>query len=137
MSEYTNELRKKFYNRYEQLNQNIDKLSKAGRGLFTKVRSISSDQFNDLVSTGEKKDSDIITQVRETVQPLSDIRGSYSKAKYASVGLIVKARENGTKYFSELVSEGEKSGSTKANTKNQTQNQNQSKSKAKSSSKAA
>jgi polyhydroxyalkanoate synthesis regulator phasin len=132
MSELTEKWSAKFNGQYKQLNENLDKVAKAGRGLFALLKDASTKQFNELVAAGEKTDEDLLDQVKETVkQPFTDIRGSVNKAKFASVGLIVKVKEEGNRYFDELVIQGEKVDQPKA-TKT-----TESKSKAKTSVKAA
>lgn len=109
MSEFTEKLNEKLNDQYKQFNESVEKIAKAGKGLVTRVLNISSQQFTDLVAEGEKTDVDLLDQVRDTVkQPLSDIRGSVTKAKFASLGLFVKVKENSNRYFEELVVEGEK-----------------------------
>jgi len=110
MSEATEKWSDKLSGQYKQLNKNLDKMAKAGKGLFARAKKAGTRQFNDLVEVGEKTDSDILNEVKNTVkQPFNDIRGSVNKAKFASVGLFVLAKENGNRYFDELVNEGEKS----------------------------
>lgn len=115
MSELTEKWSDKINDQYKQFNKNFDKIAKASKGLLTRIKNASEKQFKELVETGEKTDSDIIDQVKETVkQPFTDIRGSVNKAKFASVGLFVKVKENGNRYFDELVVEGEKTEQPKA-----------------------
>lgn len=131
MSEVTEKWSEKLNDQYRQINRSLEKVNKAGKGLFIRIKDTSTKQFNELVKTGEKTDSDLLDQVKETVrQPFTDIRGSVNKAKFASLGLLVKVRENGNRYFDQLVTEGEK-GEQPKNAKNE------SKSKHKSSAKAA
>lgn len=115
MSELTQKWSTKFNDQYQQFNKNLDKVAKAGRGLFALIKDSGTKQFNELVEAGEKNDEDLFEQVKTTVrQPFTDIRGSVNKAKYASVGLFARVKESGNKYFDELVSEGEKMEKPKA-----------------------
>jgi len=109
MSELTGKWSEKVNGQYKQLNKNLEKVAKAGKGLFALIKDASTKQFNSLVEAGEKTDEDLLDQVKETVkQPFTDIRGSVNKAKFASVGLMVKVKEESNKYFDELVTQGEK-----------------------------
>jgi len=115
MSDMVDKLSEKLSCQYKQLNQNVEKLAKAGKGLFLRAKETGSKQFYELVATGEKSETDLIVEMRETVkQPFNDIKGSVSKAKFASRGLFMKVRENGNKYFEELVVEGERKNTAKS-----------------------
>lgn len=115
MSELTEKWSDKMNSQYKQFNKSLEKVTKAGKGLFARMKDASEKQFNELVETGEKTDNDILDQVKESVkQPFTDIRGSVNKAKFASVGLFVKVKENGNRYFDELVSVGENTDQPKA-----------------------
>ena len=109
MSDSTQKWSTKFNDQYQQFNKSLDKVAKAGRGLFALIKDSGTKQFNELVEAGEKSDENLFEQVKTTVtQPFSDVRGSVNKAKFASVGLFARVKESGNKYFDELVTEGEK-----------------------------
>ena len=93
----------------ETFNSTIEQLVNASRGLYVKVREESNKQFKELVATGETKDTDTLLQeLRSDVTgPFEDVKGSLGQLKNASVGLILRARESGDKYFSELVELGQ------------------------------
>lgn len=93
----------------ETFNSTIEQLVSASRGLYVKVREESNKQFKELVATGETKDTDTLLQeLRSDVTgPFEDVKGSLGQLKNASVGLILRARESGDKYFSELVELGQ------------------------------
>ncbi|HBF08152.1 MAG TPA: hypothetical protein DHW71_13975 [Gammaproteobacteria bacterium] len=109
MSESTQKWSTKFNDQYQQFNKSLDKVAKAGRGLFALIKDSGTKQFNELVEAGEKSDENLFEQVKTTVsQPFADVRGSVNKAKFASVGLFARVKESSNKYFDELVTEGEK-----------------------------
>lgn len=109
MSELTKKWSEKLNDQYNQFNNSLEKVAKAGKGLFALIKDAGVKQFNELVQAGEKTDEDLFVQVKDTViQPFTDIRGSMNKARYASLGLVAKVKENGNRYFGELVNEGEK-----------------------------
>lgn len=131
MSELTEKWSDKINDQYKQFNKNLEKVAKASKGLFARLKSTGEKQFDELVKAGEKTDADLLEQVKDTVtQPFTDIRGSVTKAKFASVGLLLRVKENGNRYFDELVNEGEKTDQPKSS-------KSESKSKQKSSVKAA
>ncbi len=129
MSETTEKWSEKLNGQYQMLNKNLDKVAKASKGLLSILKESGTKQFNELVATGEKTDDTLFEQVKESMkQPFTDFRGSVNKAKFASFGLIAKVKDNGTKYFEDLVAEGEKSESPKSAKTSETKTQSKTKS---------
>jgi len=135
MSDFTKKVSDKVTAQYEQLSGNLEKVAKAGKGLYLRLRDEGTKQFNDLVATGEKaeeSEESIIEQVKSTItEQLGDVKGTAQKARLATLGLATKVRKNGGKVFQELVEAAEET--PKSSNANKTSH----KAKTKTSSKAA
>ncbi len=93
----------------DQFNNTIDQLVSASRGLYLRIKEEGNKQFNELVEAGQSQDTEeLLKEIREDVtEPFEDVKGTLEQLKKASIGLIVKARESGDKYFHELVELGQ------------------------------
>ena len=105
MSEISDRLKEQL----EQFNATLEQVVTASRGLYLKVKEESNKQFKELVEAGQTQDTDsFLNQLRKDVTtPFEDVKSSLEQLKSASFGLLIKARENGDKVFSELVELGQ------------------------------
>lgn len=93
----------------EQFNSKLEQVVTASRGLYLKVKEESNKQFKELVEAGQTQDTDaFLSQLRKDVTtPFEDVKSSIEQLKNASFGLLIKARENSDKVFTELVELGQ------------------------------
>ena len=107
-----NDFAEKLKAQLEQVNTSLEQLTKAGRGLVTRVSEQSSKQFQQLVKTGEAQEKGgktLSEQVKESFsgQFNGDIKASVEQFRLAALGLFTKAKSSSEQYFSELVKLGE------------------------------
>lgn len=105
MSEISDRLKEQL----EQVNSTLEQLATASKGLYLKVKEESNKQFKELVEAGQTQDTDaFLSQLRKDVTtPFEDVKSSIEQIKNASLGLLVKARSNSDKVFTELVELGQ------------------------------
>ncbi len=108
MSEFADKLK----GQLSQVNESLEQLTKAGRGLLLKVTQQSSQQFQQLVKTGEAHQAggeSLTTQLKTSLSESfsGDTKESLNQLRLAALGLVTKAKESGEKYFEELVQLGE------------------------------
>lgn len=89
----------------ENMNESLNQLVCAGKGLILKITETSNKQFNELVKAGEGKT--FSAEIKNALPKISDAKTSIQQLKSASIGLISKSKEVGSRYFNELIKQGE------------------------------
>ena len=95
----------KIKDQMENMNESLSQLVCASKGLMLKITETSNKQFNELVKAGEGKT--FTTEIKSALPKISDAKTSIKQLKSASIGLISKSKEIGSRYFNELIKEGE------------------------------
>lgn len=119
----------KLKDQMDQVNESLNQLICASKGLLLKLSETGNKQFNELVKAGEGKT--FSGEIKNSLPKLSDAKQSIKQIRCATVGLISKAKQSGSRYFNELVKQGETQAalSTKSivNTTGRTSNTNKTK----------
>ncbi|MEE2731551.1 MAG: hypothetical protein VYA55_12085 [Pseudomonadota bacterium] len=106
MSEFSDRVKAQM----DQFNSSVEQFINASRGLYVKIKEESNKQFDELVKAGEAQlqaEESFLDQLKkDIVTPFEDVKSTLDQLKNASVGLVVKARNNGETYFDELVELG-------------------------------
>lgn len=104
------EINDKIKEQVEKINDSVEQVVKAGKGLAIKIKEESNKQYNELVELGEKtEDSEekLISQFREFLETtLKDYKGSSKQVVLAGRGLATRVKDNSESFFNELVELG-------------------------------
>ncbi len=105
MSEISDRLKEQL----EQVNATLEQIATASKGLYLKVKEEGNKQFKELIEAGQTQDTEaFLSQLKKDVTtPFEDVKTSIEQLKSASLGLLVKARSNSDKVFTELVELGQ------------------------------
>jgi hypothetical protein len=90
----------------DQMNESLSQLACASKGLIVKISETGSKQFNEFVKAGEGKT--FTAEIKNALPKIADAKTSIQQLKSATIGLISKSKEIGSRYFNELVKQGEK-----------------------------
>jgi len=112
MSDFAEKISEKLRSQLNQVNDSLEQITKAGKGLVTKVSEQGSAQFKKLVETGEaqqKGGKTLAEQLKESFEDQfnGDIKASVDQLRLAALGLLTKAKTSSEQYFNELVKLGE------------------------------
>ena len=110
MSEFSDQLK----NQLEQAGEAFEQILTASRGLAVKAREQGNKTFQEWVALGEAQleaeangEEPLINQIGQSIKgQLEDLNHSAEQIKVASLGLVLKAKEQSNKVFSELVEAG-------------------------------
>ncbi len=95
----------KIKDQMEQMNESLSQLVCASKGLMLKITETSNKQFNELVKAGEGKN--FAAEIKSALPKISDTKSSIKQLKSATIGLISKSKEFSSRYFNELIKQGE------------------------------
>lgn len=95
----------KIKDQVENLNESLSQLVCASKGLMLKITETSNKQFNELVKAGEGKT--FTAEIKNALPKISDAKTSIQQLRSASIGLISKSKEVGSRYFNELIKHAE------------------------------